>query len=102
MALNEVDGKTLAMGALASLVGYVFYGFINLQAKVDVIDTNQKQVQSEQRDLWDKYNKDQAEKFRFATEFWEFKVQEAEDKAKAKSELLEFKVEYYKNLSNGK
>jgi hypothetical protein len=53
---NLLDGKTIAMAALASLVGYVFYGFINLQAKVDTMEAKQQQVISEQRDLWDKYN----------------------------------------------
>ena len=97
MALSNIDGKTMAMGALASLVGYVFYGFINLQALVDTVVTKQDQVISEQRDLWGKFNADQADKFTFATEFWQFKVKEAEDKADARNELMEFKVEYYKS-----
>lgn len=97
MSMNDIDGKTMAMGALASLVGYVFYGFINLQALVDTISTKQEQVRTEQVNLWGKFNDDQADKFAFATEFWAFKVQEAEDKATAARELMEFKVEYYKN-----
>lgn len=56
MGISDIDGKTIAMGALASLVGYVFYGFINLQAEVKTIKTKQDQVISEQRDLWGKYN----------------------------------------------
>lgn len=102
MEISDVDGKTMGMAALASLVGYVFYGFIQLKADVGVFGSNQEQVQSEQRDLWNKFNKDQEAKFIFATKFYEFQIQEANDKALAKEELLEFKVEYYKNLSNGK
>ena len=71
---NLVDGKTIAMGALASLVGYVFYGFINLQAKVDTIETKQVQVQGEQRDLWGKYNDDLDNKIEFMKDYYEFKV----------------------------
>ena len=97
MALSNIDGKTMALAALASLVGYVFYGFIELQALVDTVVTKQEQVIGEQRDLWGKFNNDQADKFTFATEFWQFKVQEAEDKAAARNELMEFKVEYYKS-----
>jgi hypothetical protein len=75
MSLNNIlDGKTIAMGALASLVGYVFYGFINLQAKVDTIDTKQVQVQGEQRDLWGKYNEDMDDKIDFMKDYYEFKV----------------------------
>lgn len=99
MAIDEIDGKTIAMGALASLVGYVFYGFINLQALVDTVVTKQEQVRSEQRDLWSKFNIAQDEKFNMSTEFWAFKVQEAEDNANVKNELMLFKVEYYKNNS---
>ncbi len=71
---NILDGKTIAMGALTSLVGYVFYGFINLQAKVDTIDTKQVQVQGEQRDLWGKYNEDMDDKIDFMKDYYEFKV----------------------------
>ena len=71
---NILDGKTIAMGALTSLVGYVFYGFINLQAKVDTIDTKQVQVQGEQRDLWGKYNEDVDDKIDFMKDYYEFKV----------------------------
>ena len=99
--MPDIDGKTLAMGALASLVGYVFYGFIHLQALVDTVVTKQDQVRSEQRDLWNKFNQDQNSKFEFAVKFYEFKVQEAEDRAKAKEELLEFKVEVYKDENKG-
>jgi|GEM_PF-4240016 len=50
------DAKTMIMAVAASLTGYVFYGHINLNAKVDTIETKQVQVMSEQRDLWGKYN----------------------------------------------
>ncbi len=75
MSLNELlDGKTIAMGALASLVGYVFYGFINLQAKVDTMDAKQIQVMSEQRDIWNKYNADLDNKLEFLQDYMQSKV----------------------------
>lgn len=70
MSIAEIDGKTIAMGALASLVGYVFYGFINLQAKVETEATKQEQVMSEQRDLWTKYNEDLEHKVQFMEKFY--------------------------------
>ena len=58
------------MGALASLVGYVFYGFIELKAIVSTMDSKQAQVVSEQRDLWDKYNDDAMNKVEFMREYY--------------------------------
>lgn len=46
------------MGVLASLTGFIFYGHINLKARVDTIDTKQIQLMAEQRDLWSKYNQE--------------------------------------------
>jgi len=54
--MGNIDTKTILMGILASLCGYIFYGYIGLSAKVDTIETKQNQVLSEQRDLWGKYN----------------------------------------------
>ncbi len=64
------------MGALASLVGYVFYGFISLQAKVDTIDTKQQQVMSEQRDLWGKYNLEAEYKVAFMQEYYKNRLED--------------------------
>jgi hypothetical protein len=72
---NLLDGKTIAMGALASLVGYVFYGFINLQAKVDTMEAKQEQVIGEQRDLWSKYNADLDKKIDFMKSYFDAKVE---------------------------
>lgn len=75
MSLNDMlDGKTIAMAALASLVGYVFYGFINLQAKVDTMEAKQIQVMTEQRDLWDKYNADMDKKIDFLKTYFNTQV----------------------------
>jgi len=77
MSLNSLlDGKTIAMAALASLVGYVFYGFINLQAKVDTMEAKQQQVISEQRDLWNKYNADMDKKIEFLKTYFNTQVQQ--------------------------
>jgi len=53
-----LNTKTLMMGVLASLTGFIFYGHINLKARVDTIDTKQIQLMAEQRDLWSKYNQE--------------------------------------------
>lgn len=76
MSLNEIDGKTIAMGALASLVGYVFYGFINLQADFNSSETEQSQIKSEQRDLWDKYNQDLRDKVDFMKEYYSTRLED--------------------------
>jgi hypothetical protein len=54
--MGNIDTKTILMAIVGSLTAYVFYGHINLEAKVDTIQTKQNQVLSEQRDLWGKYN----------------------------------------------
>jgi len=76
MALSDIDGKTIAMGALASLVGYVFYGFINLQAETRTIITKQNQVMSEQKDLWGKYNAEAMYKVEFMQQYYNSKLED--------------------------
>lgn len=86
--MNKIDTKTVLMGILASLCGYIFYGYIGLSAKVDTIDTKQEQVISEQRDLWSKYNRDLEEKVRFMKEYYESRLEDQEQW-----------TEYYKDKS---
>ena len=75
MSLTEMlDGKTMAMGVLASLTGYIFYGHISLAAKTETIETKQNQVLSEQRDLWNKYNSDLDKKLEFMKEYYLFQL----------------------------
>ena len=76
MSLADIDNKTVLMAVMGSLIGYVFYGFIELSAKVDTMATELHQVQSEQRDLWNKYNQDQQTKFDFAVKFYEYKLEQ--------------------------
>ena len=76
MSLPDIDTNKILMVILGSLVAYVFYGFIDLSAKVDTIETKQNQVIGEQRDLWDKYNDDQRTKFDFAVKFYEYKLEQ--------------------------
>ena len=61
---------------LGSLVAYVFYGFIALNALVQTLIPVIEQSKSEQRDLWNKYNKDQDSKIEFIKDYYEFKVDE--------------------------
>jgi len=61
---------------LGSLVAYVFYGFINLSAEVKTMHPVIEQVRTEQKDLWNKYNKDQDSKIDFIKDYFKFKVDE--------------------------
>ena len=76
MSIQDFDTNKILMVILGSLVAYVFYGFIDLSAKVDTIETKQNQVLGEQRDLWNKYNDDQNKKFDFAVKFYEYKLEQ--------------------------
>jgi hypothetical protein len=76
MSLSELDGKTLVLAAACSLVGYVFYGHINLEAKVETIDTKQTQVIGEQKDLWSKYNAEALYKIEFMKEYYEGRLED--------------------------
>lgn len=70
MLLEKLDTKNILMGILASLCGYIFYGYIGLSAKVETLETKQNQVMSEQRDLWGKYNRDLEEKVSFIKDYY--------------------------------
>ncbi len=59
---------------VGSLVGYVFYGHIQLDAKVSTMESKQEQVISEQRDLWGKYNDEAMYKVEFMKEYYIDKV----------------------------
>ena len=71
---NILDGKTIVMAVVASLTGYIFYGHINLSAKVETVVTKQEQVVSEQKDLWGKYNEEAMYKIQFMKEYYTDKV----------------------------
>ena len=71
---NILDGKTIVMAVVASLTGYIFYGHINLSAKVETVVTKQEQVVSEQKDLWGKYNDEAMYKIQFMKEYYTDKV----------------------------
>lgn len=73
-ALSILGGIVLMV--LGSLVGYIFYGHIMLASKVETVITKQEQGDSERRDLWGKYNKEQDDKFEFVKNYYEFKLEE--------------------------
>ena len=70
-----LDGKTIVMAVAGSLTAYVFYGHINLSAKVETINTKQEQVVGEQKDLWGKYNAEAMYKINFMQEYYTDKVE---------------------------
>lgn len=92
MSIGDIDGKSiivgLAIAALTSTVGYIFYGHIELSAEVKTIKTEQEQHSEELIDLWDKHNKGIEEKF-------EEKEKALEDKKKYYEEQHTFLKEYY-------
>jgi hypothetical protein len=94
--MENIDVKTILMGILASLCGYIFYGYIELSAKVDTQQTIIAQHDSELNDIWSKYNADIEKQFAMFEKFMEFKTDEAKEREQLREELLEFKIEYYK------
>lgn len=64
----------IVLTVVGSLVGYVFYGHITLEAKVLTMDSKQKQVIGEQRDIWGKYNSEAMYKIEFMKEYYNDKV----------------------------
>ena len=92
--MGNLDFKTILMGIVASLSGYVFYGYIELKAEVNVVKTQLEQANSELRDLWGKYNEQLDKEVNFITKFYEFQKQEQADKDEMREELLEFRIQY--------
>ena len=93
--MSDLGYKDILMAILASLCGYVFYGYIELSAHVNAMDTKQEQHSGELRDIWNKYNVDIEKQFVMFEKFMEFKEQEATKREQLREELLEFKVVYY-------
>jgi hypothetical protein len=87
------------MAILASLCGYVFYGYIELSAQVQQQQKVIEQNASELDDIWGKYNADIEKQFVMFEKFMEFKEEEATKREHIREELLEFKAEYYKEKS---
>ncbi len=99
MSIGEIDSNKILMAILGSLVGYVFYGHIRLEATVGVHDIEINQGESERIDLWGKYN-DAGEKF------MDFLIQDAREKESLREEIIkndlkhtEYWLEYYKHKS---
>jgi hypothetical protein len=66
----------VVLTVVGSLVGYVFYGHIQLDAKVSTMESKQEQVIGEQRDLWGKYNDEAMYKVEFMKEYYNDKVED--------------------------
>ena len=73
------------MGILGSLIGYVFYGHIQLEATVSVHDIQMEQGISERKDLWGKYND-------AGDMFGDFIVKDANDKAEIRLEIKDVQL----------
>jgi hypothetical protein len=97
--MSDIGYKDILMGILASLCGYVFYGYIELQAKVQQQEKVIEQNSSELDDLWGKYNADIEKQFLMFEKFMTFKEEEATKREHIREELLQFKAEYYKEKS---
>ena len=97
--MGNIGYKDILMAILASLCGYVFYGYIELSAQVQQQQKVIEQNSSELDDLWSKYNADIEKQFVMFEKFMQFKEEEAVKMEKTREELLEFKVQYYKEKS---
>jgi hypothetical protein len=86
MSLANIDTNQILMGILGSLVGYVFYGHINLEADFKTIKTKQEQVITEQRDLWGKYNS-------AGQSYMKHMIEDAREKEQIKEQILQVKLE---------
>lgn len=86
MSIANIDTNKILMGILGSLVGYVFYGHINLEAKVAGIIIEQTQGKSERVDIWTKYN-DAGEAYMIHM------IEDAREKEQIKEMILQVKLE---------
>ena len=59
------------MAVVGSLTAYVFYGHINLTAKVETVDVRTKQSEVEIDDLWGKYNHTLDKNFEFMEKYYQ-------------------------------
>jgi len=91
--MEKLDFKTILMGILASLCGYVFYGYIALQAEVNVLKTRVEQNRSELRDLWNKYNDQLDKEVNFITKFYDFKIKEQSDNDEVREDISKLRTE---------
>ena len=86
MSLANIDTNQILMGILGSLVGYVFYGHINLEAQVSVHDIKITSGKAERVDIWNKYN-DAGEKM------MSFMIEDARQKEQLKEQILQVRLE---------
>ena len=72
--MGSVIGAII-LGALA----FVFNTLGELKHNDDVQNTKMDQIESEQRDVWSKYNKNEEEEKRAMTEFYHFQIEYYKD-----------------------
>lgn len=88
---QQIDFKVILIAIIGSLVGYVFYGHIQLEADVSVFRERQQQQESEIDDLWEKYNKEQSMKFEMAAKFYQMQIDYQKDRAELEKRLNQTK-----------
>lgn len=74
------------MAILGSLIGYVFYGHIALEAKVSVLEIQLEQVRSETKDIWGKYNS-------AGQQMMDYMIDDARQKEQLKELILQLKLD---------
>ncbi len=79
--MPKIDTNQILMAILGSLVAYVFYGHIALEAKVSVHDLQLEQDGSELNDIWGKYNS-------AGEQMMNFMIRDAREKEELKEEIL--------------
>ena len=91
--MDKIDSSKILMGILASLCGYIFYGYIGLSSKVESMATKMHQMESEQKDLWGKYNAELENRHHDIKDFYIFQLKDAEDKSDILEKVYNLKSE---------
>ena len=71
-------GVGVITAVLGSLIGYIFYGHIELASEVHSLQTTVEQSESELNDIWTKYNNGQKMFVEHSMEEMAYRVRQAE------------------------
>ena len=86
MSLANIDTNQIMIVVLGSLISYVFYGHINLEATVSGVVIEQAQGKSERVDIWNKYNT-------AGEQYMKHMIEDAREKEQIKEMILQVKLE---------
>lgn len=103
--LNIMDKNAIIQSVMGAVIvgslAYVFSSIGTLKHNQDTqtsqTNTRMEQVESEQKDIWNKYNSDDKQKDAFVKMFYTEKIDRIQSDHQQENKLNEFKIEYYKN-----